>query len=232
MKTTVPKPLLSLETLQDEMLGDSIADIAAPEATVLGATISRFYEAGGVRHIVVCYPEEWRSQFERYSERFSGLILVQGGSSRQRSVQCGVKALSDAQGVSSEEIVLVHDAARCNVSTEVIQRVVNGVVQSGAVTAGVPVSDSLCRVAGDGGVVCEYVDRSSVFAVQTPQGFRLADLTAAHDRAERDGIAALDDASLVRAIREVVVVAGDPLNIKITHPSDLDLVRLCRSRVG
>lgn len=212
MKASVPKVLLPISHTN-----------GSPE-TVLERVVNTFVESKECQRIVVCYPPAWRSDFERYQSAFRGLLLVEGGDTRQHSVFNGVKYLASLDGVSGDEVVLVHDAARCSISSAVIERVVRGVEEHGAVTAAVPVADSLCRASVDG-VVSGYVDRSSLYAIQTPQGFRLADLLRAHERAVAEGAVALDDAALVAGLREVRVVSGDPRNIKITYPSDLELVR-------
>jgi 2-C-methyl-D-erythritol 4-phosphate cytidylyltransferase len=89
------------------------------------------------------------------------------------------------------------------------------------VTAAVKVSDSVCRAGADGSV-SEYVDRTGLYAVQTPQGFILKDLLRAHRNAKDEHVTALDDAGLVARLRPVKVVAGDRANIKVTERGDLE----------
>jgi 2-C-methyl-D-erythritol 4-phosphate cytidylyltransferase len=157
----------------------------------------------------------------------SKVRIVHGGATRQESVRLGVEALHKElreQMVETKELcVLVHDAARCCISTQVIERVVEGVARQGAVTAAVPVPDSLARVSGS--EIVGTVDRDAVWAVQTPQGFLFEDLRSAHYAASVDGFVGLDDASVVARLRPVFVVEGDRLNIKVTHPSDLEVAR-------
>jgi 2-C-methyl-D-erythritol 4-phosphate cytidylyltransferase len=119
-------------------------------------------------------------------------------------------------------VIVVHDAARPLASAELHQAVVAAVhAGADAVIPGVPVSDTIKRVAHDehgDAVVVETLDRSQLVAVQTPQAFRADLLRAAH--AERAD--ATDDAALVEAIGgTVVVVAGEATNLKITGPHDL-----------
>jgi 2-C-methyl-D-erythritol 4-phosphate cytidylyltransferase len=123
--------------------------------------------------------------------------------------------------ITEEMIVLVHDAARCCVTQEVIDRVVAGVINHGAVTAAVPVVDSLCRARD--GVIQGYVDRTDAWAIQTPQGFVATDLMKAHTAAREEGTQALDDAALVATFRPVHIVQGDRFNIKVTQPEDLSV---------
>jgi 2-C-methyl-D-erythritol 4-phosphate cytidylyltransferase len=137
---------------------------------------------------------------------------VAGGATRSESVRAGLSAIP-----ASAEIVVVHDAARPLASGALFDAVVAAIRAGadGAVPA-LPVADTLKRVEGER--VVATVERSGVVAVQTPQAFRAEALRAAH--AAGDG--ATDDAALVEAAGgKVVVVPGDPLNLKITTPHDL-----------
>jgi 2-C-methyl-D-erythritol 4-phosphate cytidylyltransferase len=139
---------------------------------------------------------------------------VPGGDRRRDSVAAGLAALGP-----DAVYVLVHDAARPLVTVELVGRVISRLVAGGAdaVVPVVPVRDTLKRVEGD--EIVETVDRDPLVAAQTPQGFRVAALRAAHDS---DGDDASDDALLVeRSGGTVVTVEGDPVNMKITYPGDL-----------
>jgi 2-C-methyl-D-erythritol 4-phosphate cytidylyltransferase len=142
--------------------------------------------------------------------------VVAGGPSRSASVRAGLAAVPD-----EATVIVVHDAARPVPAPAVWARVLAAVAAGadGAVPA-VPVNDTLRQVGG------ATVDRSQLVAVQTPQAFRADALRAAH-RGAPEGT---DDASLVEAGGgRVVVVDGDPRNIKITTPVDLALAELlCR----
>jgi 2-C-methyl-D-erythritol 4-phosphate cytidylyltransferase/2-C-methyl-D-erythritol 2,4-cyclodiphosphate synthase len=93
-------------------------------------------------------------------------------------------------------------------------------------TAAVPVADTLIRDATG-----ETVDREGLWAVQTPQAFRVEILVRAHRAAERDGIRGTDDAGLVRRMSlPVALVPGDAGNLKVTRPADLDLAAAVLAR--
>lgn len=142
--------------------------------------------------------------------------VVAGGDTRSGSVRNGLAAVP-----TEADVVVVHDAARPVPVPEVWARVLAAVAAGAdAAVPGVPVVDTLRRV--DGGTV----DRTGFVAVQTPQAFRGAALRSAHAA----GGEATDDASLVEgAGGRVVVVDGDPANLKITTPVDLALAELlCR----
>jgi 2-C-methyl-D-erythritol 4-phosphate cytidylyltransferase len=122
-----------------------------------------------------------------------------------------------------ETIVLVHDGSRCLVTPDLIKRVVraaHGDSEPDGVVPGIPVSDTI-KVARKG-TVAETLDRTNLWAVQTPQAFRLSLLRRLHDPPEEVLRAATDDASLVeRDGGRVEVVAGEKTNIKLTSPEDL-----------
>lgn len=142
--------------------------------------------------------------------------VVAGGATRSASVRAGLAAVPAAASV-----IVVHDAARPLSTPEVWHRVLAAVDQGAdAAVPAVPVTDTL-RALGGG-----TAPREAFVAVQTPQAFAAAALRRAH----ADDGEGTDDASLVEATGgRVVVVDGDPANIKITSPTDLLVAEvLCR----
>jgi 2-C-methyl-D-erythritol 4-phosphate cytidylyltransferase len=143
-------------------------------------------------------------------------VVVSGGATRSASVRAGLAAVPE--DVST---ILVHDAARPVPVPQVWERVLAAVAAGAdAAVPAVPVTDTLRELGGP------TVDRAGFVAVQTPQAFRATALRAAHSA----GAEGTDDASLVEGGGgRVVVVDGDPANIKITTPVDLALAELlCR----
>ncbi len=138
--------------------------------------------------------------------------VVAGGDTRSDSVRAGLDAVPEAAGV-----VVVHDAARPLATRALFDAVIEA-VQRGADAAipGLPVTDTVKRI--DGAQVVQTVDRADLVTVQTPQAFRASVLRRVHAA----GGDATDDAALVEASGgTVVVVPGEPRNIKITDPTDL-----------
>jgi 2-C-methyl-D-erythritol 4-phosphate cytidylyltransferase len=147
---------------------------------------------------------------------------VPGGERRQDSVAAGL-----AQIPAEDGLVLVHDAARPLLTSSVVQRVIARMLSGDVVGVipAVPIRDTIKRVARER--VTETVDRGDLVSVQTPQGFDLRTLRAAH-AAFRDD--ATDDASMVESIGgSVAIVQGDPMNLKVTYPEDLPLIEALRS---
>ena len=192
-----------------------LADLSGM-AVLARAVVSAAAASDGV---VVVVSAERRTEVSGVLSAVGGVeAIVDGGETRSASVRCGLAAVPDDAGV-----VLVHDGARPLATPGLFRRVADAVLAGAdAVVPGVPVTDSL-RTAG-GGVVA----RDGVIAVQTPQGFNADSLRAAH----AGGGEASDDATLVEASGgTVVVVEGEPANLKITRPADLDLARLELERI-
>ncbi|WP_312489195.1 bifunctional 2-C-methyl-D-erythritol 4-phosphate cytidylyltransferase/2-C-methyl-D-erythritol 2,4-cyclodiphosphate synthase [Sphingomonas sp.] len=138
-----------------------------------------------------------------------------GGASRRESVARGLRHLALA-GVTK---VLIHDAARPFLSAEVIDRVLAGLASADGAMPVLPVADTLAK--DEGGVLGEIVPRDGVARVQTPQGFHLQSVVAAH-AAWPSGAEATDDAQMVRRLGgRVALVQGDAMLEKITYPDDM-----------
>lgn len=177
--------------------------------------------------------------------------LTPGGAERQDSVLAALLAL-EADHVSPDAMVLVHDAARPLLRPDLVTRCLEametrlpsgdqgdlpGLIareDTGDLPAGVvpalPVRETLKLVYGDR--VINTQPREGLYAVQTPQVFRFGPLFQAHRRAQRYGLRATDDAALLEwQGLPVRIVPGDPENLKVTFPGDLELAeRLLETR--
>jgi 2-C-methyl-D-erythritol 4-phosphate cytidylyltransferase len=148
--------------------------------------------------------------------------FVVGGEHRQQSVEHALNAIAAA----TDDIILVHDAVRPLVTSEIIEEVIEAAKKYGAAIAGLPAVDTVKQVerTADGAIVKATIPRASVVLAQTPQGFRYGVIKKAFDEASADGFLGTDEASLVeRAGHAVAVVMGSPRNIKITNPGDMEL---------
>lgn len=167
--------------------------------------------------IIVVINEAERTQFEQLLSRFhlnKIIAVVNGGKERQHSVYNGLKALKNSN------IVLIHDGARPFVTVEHIHELVTAANEYGAAVPAVRVKDTIKKVHGQ--FVKETMERSSLWAVQTPQAFHVSLILQAHEQAKKEGYIGTDDASLVERIGgKVKIVEGDYRNIKLTTPDDL-----------
>ncbi len=160
-----------------------------------------------------------------------GVTAVDGGAVRSDSVR---RALAAGGPGEQGDVVVVHDAARPLVTVELVERVLaalNGDRSLPAAIAAAPVTDTVKRARA--GIVIETLDRSELWAVQTPQVFRRAALERALDVPEEVLAQATDDAWLVeRTGGRVAVVASGAENVKVTTPLDLQVAEVLLRRRG
>ncbi|WP_371811819.1 2-C-methyl-D-erythritol 4-phosphate cytidylyltransferase [Brevibacillus sp. HB1.3] len=144
------------------------------------------------------------------------VVVTMGGAERQDSVRNGLASLS-----ANCDYVLVHDAARPFVTRKQISDMIKQVQQDQATIMAVPVKDTI-KVVGANGLVESTPARESLWAVQTPQAFRMSLLREAHQAAGAAGKLGTDDAMLVEWLgHPVSIMQGSYENIKITTPDDL-----------
>ena len=165
--------------------------------------------------IVVALPAGWEGSVP------DGVIGVAGGAHRSLSVRA---ALAAADG----DPVVVHDAARPLLTPAIVRDALAALAEHGcdAAIAAAPVTDTIKQATGDG-LVVGTLDRSSLWAVQTPQVFRRAALERALSEPDEVLAMATDDAWLVeRSGGSVRVVAAPGENLKVTTPADLQVAEL------
>lgn len=190
-------------------------------------TLRIFQNTSSIDQIVCVIPREDLSAFENL---ISGRALtkvigvVPGGERRQDSVRAGLAFLETKS--NPDDIVLVHDGVRPLVTAAIIERVISAAEKFGGAVAAVPVRDSLKRISDDR-VIEKTISRENVWAMQTPQAFRLGRLLQAYREAEGSGFLATDEAMLMeRSGFPVHCIDGAIENIKITDPADLKIAEL------
>jgi 2-C-methyl-D-erythritol 4-phosphate cytidylyltransferase len=194
---------------------------------VVTKTVGYFTRYPGVAAIAVAAPEAHVERTRRALATLARrvpLVVVPGGPTRQDSVWLAMQAVPD-----DVEIVVVHDAVRPLITPDLIASVVRAAAEHGAAICALPIAETVKRVRNE--VVEATLDRSELWAVQTPQAFRVALLREAHEKARRDGVVGTDDAMLVERLGHVVrVVRGLAENVKITTTEDLRRARGARGR--
>tara|TARA_R110000796_G_scaffold35454_8_gene91057 strand:+ start:10511 stop:11653 length:1143 start_codon:yes stop_codon:yes gene_type:complete len=177
---------------------------------VIDHTLAAFQDHPLVDRVVVVLNEADMAYAKELTD--NGCIITSGGVDRAGSVRNGLALLGDA------DQVLIHDAARPCVSSEVINHVITALKTGPAAAPGIAVTDALWLA--EDGTVAGIQDRTALYAAQTPQGFDVAAIRAAHAR--YDGVAA-DDVEVARAAGMVVAITpGSIDNLKITLPGDLE----------
>jgi len=194
---------------------------------LLAHAIAAFQECDAVERIVLVLAAEnvERGQARARAQGFSKVCaVVPGGKRRQDSVRIGLEALGGC------EYVAVHDGGRPLVSVELIERGLAAARETGAAVPAVPLVDTVKEASADG-IVVRTLDRSRLWAAQTPQVFRHDLLARAHREVTSDPSASLragytDDASMLEALGVPVrLFPGERRNIKVTTFEDLELVR-------
>lgn len=195
-------------------------------------SLDAFRESEVAFETCVAVPPGWQPATDGQREALEGVTVCAGGAERSHSVR---NALAAVGARSPDEPVLVHDAARPLVTGTLIARMV-GVIDGGdgpgcdCAVAAVPVSDTV-RVADSARRVVGTPDRSTLWAMQTPQAFRFGVLQRALEQDEAVLAAATDDAALVEAIGGTIeLVPSDPSNLKVTTAVDLDLAAIMLER--
>lgn len=187
---------------------------------VLARTLEAFEHMEQVHSVVLVVGPGDEARCSGYIARYrlhKVHAVVTGGGERQASVYQGLLALDP-----EVEWVLVHDGVRPFVTPEETAECLAAARKHGAAVVAVPVKDTVKIVEPDG-KIASTPDRSTVWAIQTPQAFRVRDLAAAHELAMREGFTGTDDAMLVeRTGQPVYVVRGGYHNLKITTPEDLE----------
>lgn len=171
-----------------------------------------------VQTIVAIAPDDDEFFKEKFRPNlaFMAVDIVHGGSTRAETVKKALDTVSD-----DAEFIAVHDGARPMLTARWIEQVFNVAFDSGAAIPAVPVASTLKRVDSDHAIV-ETVDRSGLWAAQTPQVFRRDILEHAYASAE--SLDATDEAQLVQnAGHPVRVVEGSSMNFKITTTSDFKM---------
>jgi 2-C-methyl-D-erythritol 4-phosphate cytidylyltransferase len=146
--------------------------------------------------------------------------IVIGGDSRQESVYKGLQALP-----LSASHVLIHDGARCLVQPDLFDRCAAALQDCDGLVAAVPVKDTI-KIVDHSKTVTSTPDRATLWAAQTPQGFRTQFLKDCHDRGRELEWEVTDDAALFeRCGLPVKIVLGDESNLKVTTPADLPIAK-------
>jgi 2-C-methyl-D-erythritol 4-phosphate cytidylyltransferase len=217
---------------------------------VLQRTVEMFTKRDEVGRIVVAGPHD-EGAFEEFKRQHAdklaimGVTLCRGGKDHRYETVAAALEHVPSDGDKAPTHIAVHDAARPCTPIELLDRVFDAAQQHAAVIPAIEVSETLKRaseetveaesdpldaILGDAGkvnaglrTVMETIDRENLIAVQTPQVFEAGLLRRAY---AQDDLASTDDASLVEKLGEtVVIVEGDPRNIKITRAIDLKLAR-------
>ena len=189
---------------------------------VIAHTWKKWNDAAGVDEIILVVRDGMQPHFAELAQQYQfqqPYRLVPGGAERQDSVWNGLAALSP-----SAEIVAIQDAARPCTSAELIADTLQAARETGAAVAAQPVADTIKETA-DGKIISRTVDRSKLWAVQTPQTFRVEVIRRAIAAARAQNLQLTDDTAACELIGQPVrLVKGTAPNPKVTVPADLPFI--------
>jgi 2-C-methyl-D-erythritol 4-phosphate cytidylyltransferase len=187
-----------------------------------------FDQAACIDEIILVVREETKSAFAGLAPKLKKPFrLVQGGAERQDSVWNGLEALG-----AGAEWVAVHDAARPCVTESIIEATLAAARECGAAVAAQPVTDTI-KESSDGVTIARHLDRSRLWAVQTPQCFRVSVIRRAMVSVREQRLVVTDDTAACGLIgQEVRLVQSPTPNPKVTVASDLAWVELLLRQRG
>lgn len=193
-------------------------------APVIAHTWERFDEAECIDEIVVVIRDGLKPEFEELAatlELQKPYRFAIGGKERQDSVWNGLQAIS-----ASAEIVAIQDAARPCTSADLIEATVDAAREMGAAVAAQRVSDTI-KQSDDGKTIARHLERSRLWAVQTPQTFRVDVIRKALNAVREKGLLVTDDTAACELIGQAVrLVESAKPNPKVTVPADLHYIEL------
>lgn len=186
-------------------------------------TIRKFVACPLVHEVVLALRAEdveWVREMIAAESFTKPVRVVEGGETRQHSVQNAIQSLAD-----DVEVIAVHDAVRPFIEPATIIEVIQAAADQGAAIVGIVPVDTVKQVHLH--KITGTINRDRLVLAQTPQVFKAHLLRQAFAKAREDGFVGTDESSLVERLEvEVTVVAGSDRNIKITRPTDLDLAHL------
>jgi 2-C-methyl-D-erythritol 4-phosphate cytidylyltransferase len=196
---------------------------------VVAHTWRRFDQASCIDEIVLVVRDGMQSAFADLATQLNPTKpyrFAVGGAERQDSVWNGLAAISP-----QAEIVAIQDGARPCTTEQLIAATIQSAQETGAAVAGQPVTDTIKETA-DGKTISRNVDRSKLWAVQTPQTFRVEVIRRALSEVRSRKLQVTDDTAACELIGQPVqLVASSKPNPKVTTPSDLAYVELLLAQI-
>lgn len=191
-------------------------------------TLQAFQQHPEIDEIAVVCIDGWQTILQAYANQFNITKLkwiVTGGENGQESIKNGVIELQ--KHYKEDDIVLIHDAIRPNISQEIISSCIAECKLHGSAITVIPCAEAMLLRCGDGNESKEMISRDSLARTQTPQGFPLGKLRWAHEEAAKRGItnSIATCTLMVELGEEVHFCAGSEKNVKITTTEDIEIFK-------
>lgn len=195
---------------------------------VIVYTLQAFQQHPEIESIMVVCIDGWQEILKAYAKQFNITKLkwvVPGGENGQESIRNGIREL--AKHCQVDDMVLVHDGIRPNVSQEIISNCIAECRLHGSAITVIPCAEAILLREEDGNSSHEIIERSSLARTQTPQAFTIGKLSWAHDEAEKRGItnSTASCTLMIELGERVHFCPGSEKNIKITTTEDIEIFK-------
>lgn len=196
-------------------------------------TMEQFQKHPSIDHIIIVTLPAWIEVIKAYSKEYGITKLkwiIEGGSTGQESINNGLQALK-SDGHSDDDVVLIHDGNRCNISAELISDSFSVFAEHGSAVAAIPCVEAVFKSHDGGKSSTNSIPREELYRTQTPHTYSLGKLLWAHEMASEKNITdTAATCSLMELLGETVYFSrGLETNLKITTPEDLLIFKALRN---
>ena len=196
-------------------------------------TLEQFQKHPSIDHIVIVTLPAWIEVIKAYSKEYNITKLkwiVEGGDTGQESIRNGIYKLRD-EGLTEDDVVLIHDGNRCNISAELISDSFSVYAEFGCAVAAIPCVEAVFKSDDGGRSSTTSIPREQLYRTQTPHTYSLGKLLWAHEMAKEKNITdTAATCSLMELLGETVHFSkGLETNLKITTQEDLLIFKALRN---
>ena len=195
---------------------------------MIAYTLDVFQKCEHVDSIVISAQQEYFNLLDELKTKYSLTKIsnfVIGGDTRQKSVLSALRSIE----ADPKDLIIIHDAARPLLNQDILTKAIKKALFFDNITVAIKAKDTLAS--GDNKIE-KYFNREEIYYIQTPQIFRYNDLIKAFELAEKESFYATDESMLVRNLgKDIEIVEGSSLNIKITTDDDIRLFRLIAEKL-
>ena len=193
-------------------------------------TLEQFYVNPNIDKIIVVAPDDWHQFTEdmisKYDTMDTEVLIISGGSNKTMSIKSIVDFINENYGISDSDILVTHDAVRPFVTQRIINENILAARECGIAGTVIVTNDTIV-VSTEKGYITAVPRKREMFAEQTPQTYRLIELTDIFRQAEEEDDNLERETELARLCikqgRKIKMVRGDVSNIKIINPYDLEI---------
>jgi len=191
---------------------------------VLQHSIECLLANSSIKHLIIVTPQERFKALDLSPSQLKLITRIDGGDSRQASVQAALNHLNSADNLPTSKSILIHDGARPLLSPTDLNAVITAHSNYPAVSLATQVTDTIKQQDKSGNT--QSIDRESLWAMQTPQLFDTQLITQAYQQAQQSNLALTDEISAIERLgKPVHFISAQNINLKLTTPQDLQLAQ-------